>query len=237
MILCIYGKSKSGKTTLLEKLIRRLIEDGLSVATVKHIQRESFTIDTEDKDTWRHSKAGAGLVVASGDQETSFIVKKPMNAEDLTEIIEKNFDFDVILVEGFKSSTLPKVAVGDIEECENTVFRYDGNEDEIIDYLKSRIEFERVYNSLPLLDCEDCGTDCASFTDRILAGEATAEDCSHYGRKNVCLTVNGKKIPLKKFPAEIFGNAVMAMLKSLRGVDEITEAMIEIGGPEGGERG
>jgi molybdopterin-guanine dinucleotide biosynthesis protein B len=233
MILGIYGRSKSGKTSLIESLAGSLTEDGFSVATVKHIKQEGFTIDTEDKDTWRHSKAGAGLVVASSDKETSFIVKRAMDIEKITDLIEKNFDFNIILVEGFKGSSMPKVAVGDIDKVENTVFRYTDNEEEIVDYLRSKLEFERVYNSLPLLDCEDCGMTCATFADMVCSGKSTREDCKHYGKKNICLTVDGKSIPLKKFPAEIFGNAVTAMLKSLRGVDEFANATIELRGPGG----
>lgn len=233
MMLGIYGRSKSGKTTLVESLAGSLTADGFSVATVKHIKQEGFTIDTEDKDTWRHSEAGAGLVVASSDEETSLIVKEGMGIEEITDLIEKNFDFDVILIEGFKSSTLPKVAVGDIEEAENTIFRFQDNEEEIVEYLKSKLEFERVYNSLPLIDCEDCGMTCATFADKVCSGEGDLEDCRHYGKKNICLTVDGKAIPLKKFPADIFGNAVTAMLKSLRGVDDFAEATIELKGPGG----
>ena len=233
MILGIYGKSKSGKTTLVESIASRLTDGGFSVATVKHIKREGFTIDTEDKDTWRHFKAGAGLVVASSDQETSYILKKAMDIEDITDLIEKNFNFDIILVEGFKTSSLPKVAVGDIEEADNTIFRYEDNEDEIVEFLKSKMEFERIYNSLPLLDCEDCGMTCAKFAEKVMSGDRNLEDCRHYGKKNICLTVDGKSVPLKKFPAEIFGNAVTAMLKSLRGVEDFSEATIELKGPGG----
>ncbi len=231
MILGVYGKSNSGKTTLIENVVSRMTNEGYSVATVKHIRREDFTIDTEEKDTWRHSKAGAGLVVASGDKETSLIIKDSMAIEGITDLIEKNFNFDLILVEGFKTSSMPKVAVGDHEEAENTVFRFKDNVDEIVRYIKSELEFERVYNSLPLLDCEDCGTTCAEFADRVCSKKSSPEDCKHYGRKNICVTVDGKAIPLKKFPAEIFGSAVVAMLKSLRGVDEFSQATIELKGP------
>lgn len=230
MILVIYGDSKSGKTTLIENLTQRLTEKGFSVATVKHIRREGFTIDTKGKDTWRHANAGAGLVVASSDLETTFLIKKPMELEGVVELIERNFSFDAILVEGFKSSPFPKVALGEIEEEENTIFKYQGNEDEIEEYLKSKIELERIYNTLPLLDCEECGLDCASFAEKVLFGEMKVEECKHYGRRNIRITVNDRRIPLKRFPAEILGNAVIAMLSSLRGVGEVKSATIELGG-------
>jgi molybdopterin-guanine dinucleotide biosynthesis protein B len=230
MILGIYGKSKSGKTTLIESLTNLLAKEGFKIATVKHIMREGFTIDSEGKDTWRHAEAGAGLVVASSNQETSFLVKSPMSLEKVVDIVQKNFDFDIVLVEGFKTSSFPKVAVGDIEEEENTIFRFKENEKEIVEYIKSKMEFERIYSHLPLLDCEDCGSDCATFADKVLSGETRIEDCKHYEKKSICVTVDGKKIPLKRFPAEIFGNTVVAMLSSLRGAEDFSSAVIEIGG-------
>ncbi len=236
MILGVYGKSKSGKTTLIENVVSRLTEEGFSVATVKHIKREGFTIDTEGKDTWRHAEAGARLVVASSDQETSFIVRGSVSIEKILETIQKNLDTDVILVEGYKSSAFPKVAVGDIEEEENTVLRFKDKDEGMIEYIKSKIEFERVYNRLPLLDCQECGFDCATFANKVISGEVDVEDCKHYGRKSICVTVDGKKVPLKKFPAEIFGNAVLAMLTSLRGVGDFGSAVIEVESPSKEER-
>lgn len=234
MILGIYGKSKSGKTSLIESIIGRLTEEGFSVGTVKHIKREGFTIDSEGKDTWRHAQAGAKLVVAGGDEETSFIVKKSASIEKIVETIQKNMDLDVVLLEGYKSSSFPKVAIGDIEEGENTVFRFEENEEDIVKYIKSKLEFEKIYNHLPLLDCEDCGYDCATFADKVISGEKEIEDCEHYRRKSLCVTVDGKKVPMKRFPAEIFGNTVVAMLASLRGVGDFDSAVIEIEGPRKG---
>jgi molybdopterin-guanine dinucleotide biosynthesis protein B len=52
-IVSIVGKSDSGKTTLLEKLVAELRSRGLRIATVKH-DAHSFEIDHEGKDSWRH---------------------------------------------------------------------------------------------------------------------------------------------------------------------------------------
>jgi len=69
MIIGIYGESNSGKTTLVEKLILALIEKGYKVGSVKNIHIEDFSIDTQGKDTWKHSRAGARVVVARSKNE------------------------------------------------------------------------------------------------------------------------------------------------------------------------
>ena len=61
-IVCFVGRSNSGKTTLIERLIPVLIGAGYRVATVKHAGH-GFELDTEGKDSWRHKRAGASAVV------------------------------------------------------------------------------------------------------------------------------------------------------------------------------
>ncbi|HQI24319.1 MAG TPA: molybdopterin-guanine dinucleotide biosynthesis protein B, partial [Smithella sp.] len=56
-LISIVGKSNSGKTTLVEKLIPELIKRGYRVATIKH-NKHGFDIDHEGKDSWRHKRAG-----------------------------------------------------------------------------------------------------------------------------------------------------------------------------------
>ena len=57
-IVAVVGKSNSGKTTLIEKLIPELNKRGYRVATVKH-HNHLLEIDTPGKDSWRHKQAGA----------------------------------------------------------------------------------------------------------------------------------------------------------------------------------
>ena len=57
-IISIVGKSDSGKTTLIEKLVPVLTKRGYRVATVKH-DVHGFEVDREGKDSWRHKQAGA----------------------------------------------------------------------------------------------------------------------------------------------------------------------------------
>ncbi|REG11133.1 hypothetical protein [Pelolinea submarina] len=42
------------------------------------------------------------------------------------------------------------------------------------------------------------------------------------------ITVNGEEIELSGFPGEIISETIVAMLKTLRGVDEIENAVVQI---------
>ena len=63
-IVSIVGKSKSGKTTLIENLIKELNSRGYQVATIKHAP-EGMTFDASDKDNWRHIRAGSEATAVS----------------------------------------------------------------------------------------------------------------------------------------------------------------------------
>ncbi len=126
MILGIYGKKKSGKTSLIEDLVKELKKE-YSVATIKHIPYNDFSMDERGKDTHRHKKAGASVVVASSPSETVFI----SNTIPFNQIVShlENFDCDIILVEGYSKENIPKILVGNGEKEKNTVFRVESNRD------------------------------------------------------------------------------------------------------------
>ena len=75
-IVSIVGKSDSGKTTLIEKLIAELTRRGFRVATIKH-NRHGFDIDHEGKDSWRHKRAGAVATVVASPGRAALIEDTP----------------------------------------------------------------------------------------------------------------------------------------------------------------
>lgn len=109
-IVSIVGKSDSGKTTLMEKLIPELKNRGYRVATIKH-HIHGFEIDKEGKDTWRHTKAGADEVVISSPNKLAIIkvVDKEYTLDKIGSSIIK--DVDIILTEGYKKGDKPKIEV------------------------------------------------------------------------------------------------------------------------------
>ena len=117
--VAITGYQDSGKTTLLERLVRRLSERG-RVATVKSIHHD-VEIDTPGKDTHRHREAGADTVVGVTPSLTYRISVENGDDRDPDDSLDRGLDrlddeYDYVLVEGFKSVDVPKILVGDIEE-------------------------------------------------------------------------------------------------------------------------
>jgi molybdopterin-guanine dinucleotide biosynthesis adapter protein len=109
-IISIVGKSSTGKTTFLEKLIRELAGRGYRVATIKH-SHHSISFDNPNKDSWRHARAGAVATMVSSTTEIQII--KPVPQELTVEELASHLgnDYDVILSEGFSRGNAPKVEV------------------------------------------------------------------------------------------------------------------------------
>jgi molybdopterin-guanine dinucleotide biosynthesis protein B len=109
-IISIVGKSDSGKTTLIEKLIHELRKRGYRVATVKH-DIHGFEIDHEGKDSWRHKSAGADQVIISSPKRIAMIrdTDKDHSLEELRRLFIR--DVDIILSEGYKRGPHPKIEV------------------------------------------------------------------------------------------------------------------------------
>ena len=107
----IVGWKNSGKTTLVESLVKCITDLGFQVSTIKHAHH-SFDIDHEGTDSFRHRKAGAKEVILSSRKRWALI-------NELIGEPEKDFDFlvssisptDLILVEGFKEEKFNKIEV------------------------------------------------------------------------------------------------------------------------------
>jgi molybdopterin-guanine dinucleotide biosynthesis protein B len=105
------GWSGAGKTTLIRRVIARLVGQGLRVATLKHAHHD-FDIDHPGKDSWEHRRAGAAEVLVVSD--TRWALMHELNGEPepgLPELLAKLAPADIVLVEGFKRSAIPKLEV------------------------------------------------------------------------------------------------------------------------------
>ncbi len=110
-ILCIVGRSNSGKTTLVERLIPELVKAGYRIATIKHAGH-GFDLDTEGKDSWRHKRAGASsvIVLARGSLAMFADVPEQIKVEEVRDRF-LDAEIDLILAEGWKSDAFPKIVV------------------------------------------------------------------------------------------------------------------------------
>jgi molybdopterin-guanine dinucleotide biosynthesis protein MobB len=107
----IVGWKNSGKTTLVEKLVREMTARGLCVSTVKHAHH-AFDIDAPGKDSHRHREAGAHeVIVASGQRWALMCELRAVTEPSLDELISRLAACDLVLVEGFKRGGHPKIEV------------------------------------------------------------------------------------------------------------------------------
>ncbi len=107
-IISILGRSNTGKTTLIERLIPEFCRRGYRVATIKHAP-SGFEIDREGKDSWRHKKAGAYKTILISPNELALmeVFEREYSVEELVELYMK--DADIVLMEGHKNNPYPKI--------------------------------------------------------------------------------------------------------------------------------
>ncbi len=218
--IAIYGYSDSGKTTVLTDLVEKLTESGHGVCTVKHTPAD-VSLDSEGKDTRRHVDSGSSLTVFSTGVETDLMFPEPLPLNDILRLVGSAGSCDLVLVEGFKSSSLPKISVGDIEGKDGTIMRYDGDLDPVLEAIESEIRITEIENELPGLDCGLCGNEsCREMAEEIYEGKREVKDCQVLEEKDLNLRVDGEDIPLENFPASIIKSGLKGMLESLKGVDD-----------------
>ena len=105
----IVGWKNSGKTTLIVALVNEFVRRGLRVSTIKHAHHE-FDIDIPSKDSHRHRLAGATeVLVASGSRWALMHELRGAPTPCLADLVSRLAPCDLILVEGFKADTHPKI--------------------------------------------------------------------------------------------------------------------------------
>jgi molybdopterin-guanine dinucleotide biosynthesis protein B/molybdopterin-guanine dinucleotide biosynthesis protein len=109
-LVAIVGKSDSGKTTLIEKLLPELRALGLRVGTVKH-DAHGFDIDHPGKDSWRHGRAGAEAYAVASPDRLAFVTRLDRELPP-GEIARRYFaGFDLVVAEGYKRTAPHRVEV------------------------------------------------------------------------------------------------------------------------------
>ncbi len=105
------GYSGAGKTTLLEALIPRLNSAGLKVSLIKHAHHR-FDIDQPGKDSYRLREAGCSEVLLVSDHRWVLMHELRGAPEpSFEEQIARFSDCDLVLVEGFKHTPIPKLEI------------------------------------------------------------------------------------------------------------------------------
>jgi molybdopterin-guanine dinucleotide biosynthesis protein B len=200
-IVSIVGKSSTGKTTFLEKLIAEITSRGYKVATIKH-SHHSISFDQPNKDSWRHARAGAAATMVSSTTEIQVI--KPISRELSIDELARNLDeeYDIVLTEGFSRGNAPKIEVHRKE---------------------AGPLLENAKNLFAVITDEPLETEAKQFALGDIKGvtDLLEEEFIKPNRERISLYVNGEIIPLSSFPRQIIANMLVAMANSLKGVKEI----------------
>jgi len=102
------GPSNSGKTTLILKVAKKLIDEHkLEVAIIKHDPKDKARFDREGKDSYKFSQTGAEVIVTSPNK-TTYLSKRHSELEDMIRLFQ---EFDILLVEGLKNLPLPRISI------------------------------------------------------------------------------------------------------------------------------
>ena len=211
-IISIVGRSDSGKTTLLERLIPELNRRGYRVGTVKH-NVHGFDMDRPGKDTHRLKLAGARAVAISSPQKIAFVrdVDRELEIKDL--VLHYLDDVDLVLTEGYKSGTCPKIEICKKDPSEGPLCREKG------DGLFALIAEEPQYESVPHFRYEDVEGLADLLEERFLRQRR---------RDVLTLTVNGRYIPLKGFMQEYIRGILHGVVAGLKGGEGARTAMMRV---------
>lgn len=223
-VFTVVGEKNSGKTRLIEALIRHLRGKGFKVGVVKHIPHRDFTIDSKNKDSWRYTEAGAETVLCVSPQEIA-VIRKLKNADEEFKNIFRFIvedEFDCLFVEGFKNKlkddeNIPKIVVvktgeealkllGQLKNvlCVVSISNQIGNikvpsfsfneTEKILSIIEKDLEVYRILRNLPGLDCGFCG-----FKNCFEHAKAIHEKRS---TPEKCLTLSGERKVILKVNGE-----------------------------------
>ena len=110
-IIGLAGWSGSGKTTLLTKVLPLLIARGKRISTLKHAHH-NFDVDRPGKDSFEHRSAGATeVLVVSGNRWALMHELRGAPEPRLPELLTKLSPVDLVLIEGFKRESFPKLEI------------------------------------------------------------------------------------------------------------------------------
>ena len=114
-IIAVSGAKNSGKTTLIERLIKYYDKIGIKTAVIKH-DGHNFTPDRESSDSRRFYDSGAIATAVFDDDKVQIVRRGEIKISEITEIFSSA---DIVFLEGFKYSEYPKIWMCSDEKFDN----------------------------------------------------------------------------------------------------------------------
>ncbi|MBF9034819.1 molybdopterin-guanine dinucleotide biosynthesis protein B [Rhodobacterales bacterium HKCCE2091] len=108
-VIGVVGWKDSGKTGLVERLVRHLTGAGLRVSTLKHAHH-GFDVDRPGTDSFRHRAAGAAeVLIASGHRWALMSELRGRAEPSLDDLLERLGPCDLAIAEGWKAGSHPRI--------------------------------------------------------------------------------------------------------------------------------
>lgn len=226
-VVSIVGRSGTGKTVLIERLIREFKRRGYRLVTVKHVP-DGFDVDQPGKNSWRFARAGSDAVVLSSPERVA-LIKNTDHDPDVEEILRlAGPDFDLMLIEGFKRGSAPKIEV---------------HRRELGDELLCSVESLRAVVTDGVL--EGCDLPRLPLGDEAAVADFIEENFIRGQKEDVALSVNGRPVTMDPTVREAMGRSLVDTVSDLKGVGEIRSIELSLrvtedahpAVSEGGEQG
>jgi molybdopterin-guanine dinucleotide biosynthesis protein B len=203
LIISIVGKSHSGKTTLLESLIGEIKGRGYKVAIVKH-SHHADDLDTATKDTWRFTRAGSELSAINSLDNLAIYrhIDHYFDPQEISDFIM--WDYNIILTEGFKGSSYPKIEV----------HRHEQGKELLTDpqQLLAVVTDEPLDVNVPQFSRDDV-TGIADLIVKTIVNQHREND--------VDLVVNGAHVPISPSLKDLLARTIFAMIPVPQGNGEV----------------
>lgn len=208
-VVAVVGLSNTGKTRVASHLVESLSHKGFRVAAVKHCHH-GHDVDRPGSDTDKLRESGASTVIASSPGQVTRMDYTQGDAPLESIVPTISADNDIVIAEGFKNSTVPKILVMD-----------DGGDVPVVDNVIAVVSDSVGEWDHPTYAFEQLELLADQVRRDFLDSERPAESIS--------LLVDGEPVSMKRYPDSALSGIVKGFVSSLKGVpDEPHEITITI---------
>lgn len=209
-IISFIGWHNSGKTTIIQEVVRHLKQENLRVAVIKSTQQTGIEFDRPGTDTDAYRKAGADAVTFIAPDQFVLMTSRDDDVDErnLLSVVHRYFHrYDIVLAEGFKHvRTIPKIAV--IREGAEPLG-------------------ENVYRVIATVSDGQKAGDLVFRPDEtrriaeFIMNKFLVEENKY--EETVLLFVNGRKVPMKRFVQDALAGTVYGFVHSLKQTGDIAD--------------